>query len=101
MEGGSLYSKLNVLISGQRLFGWQYRGKQVALAVAKGLHYLHSFSVTHFDCKSANILLTANLHAKIADVGLARQALAGFLAGPCLTMLCYATLLVVLHAGRP
>jgi serine/threonine protein kinase len=43
----------------------------VVLDIATGLHYLHSFQVTHFDLKSANILLDTKLTAKIADVGLA------------------------------
>ena len=44
------------------------RGKDVALDVAQGLHYLHSNSIIHFDIKAANILLTNGSTAKIADV---------------------------------
>ena len=48
-----------------------YRGRQVALDVASGLAYLHSNRIIHFDLKPANVLLTAEGSAKIADVGLA------------------------------
>lgn len=33
------------------VFGWYRRGKQVALDVASGLHYLHSHRIVHFDLK--------------------------------------------------
>ena len=46
------------------------RGKQIALDVARGLHYLHSRRILHLDLKSANILLSREgLRAKIADTG--------------------------------
>ncbi len=58
---------------GLKLRGLSCRGSQVALDVARGLHYLHSFKVTHFDLKSANVLLDRQLMtAKVADVGLAK-----------------------------
>lgn len=41
--------------------------------VARGLAYLHEKAVIHLDIKPANILLTAEGTAKIADVGLARM----------------------------
>jgi len=40
--------------------------------VARGLHFLHSRKIVHFDLKSANILLARDNTAKIADVGLAK-----------------------------
>ncbi len=40
--------------------------------VARGLHYLHSKRVVHFDLKSANILLSRAGTAKLADIGMAR-----------------------------
>jgi serine/threonine protein kinase len=48
------------------------RGWQVALHIARGLHYMHSRKVMHLDLKSANILLARDGTAKIADVGLAK-----------------------------
>ena len=47
-------------------------GRRIALDVARGLHFLHSRRVVHFDLKSANILLARDHTAKIADVGLAK-----------------------------
>jgi serine/threonine protein kinase len=43
----------------------------LALDIIRGVHFLHSQSVTHRDIKSKNILLTAEGRAKISDVGLA------------------------------
>ncbi len=48
------------------------RGYKIALDIARGIHYLHSRKIIHFDLKSNNILLTEDgKTAKIADVGLA------------------------------
>ena len=47
-------------------------GRRIALDVARGLHFLHSRKIVHFDLKSANILLARDNTAKIADVGLAK-----------------------------
>ncbi|KAI3895696.1 hypothetical protein MKW98_025487 [Papaver atlanticum] len=50
---------------------------QIALDVAKGLNYLHSYtnpSHVHKDIKSSNILLDGDFRAKIANFGLARSA---------------------------
>ncbi|KAI3895695.1 hypothetical protein MKW98_025486 [Papaver atlanticum] len=50
---------------------------QIALDVAKGLHYLHSCinpSYVQKDIKSSNILLNGDFRAKIANFGLARSA---------------------------
>lgn len=47
-------------------------GRRIALDVARGLHFLHSHRLVHFDLKSANILLARDNTAKIADVGLAK-----------------------------
>eukprot|EP01104_Vermistella_antarctica_P015932 TRINITY_DN5335_c0_g1_i1.p1 TRINITY_DN5335_c0_g1~~TRINITY_DN5335_c0_g1_i1.p1 ORF type:complete len:1014 (-),score=137.83 TRINITY_DN5335_c0_g1_i1:29-3070(-) len=48
----------------------------VALGAAKGLSFLHAQSppVLHRDMKSGNILLDANMIAKVADFGLSRSA---------------------------
>ena len=48
------------------------RGAQIALDIAKGIHFLHSHRIMHLDLKSPNILLATDGTAKIADVGLSR-----------------------------
>ena len=58
--------------TGQRVFAWDARGRAVLTDVARGLHYLHSFRICHFDISSSSVLLTRELTAKISDVGLAR-----------------------------
>lgn len=47
-------------------------GRRIALDIARGLHFLHSKKIVHFDLKSANVLLSRDFTAKIADVGLAK-----------------------------
>ncbi|KAM6591578.1 hypothetical protein CsatA_014183 [Cannabis sativa] len=50
---------------------------QIALNVATGLNYLHSFTTPphlHKDIKASNILLDSDFRAKIANFGLARLA---------------------------
>jgi len=45
--------------------------KKMALNIARGLHYLHQSKMLHRDLKSANVLVNADGHAKLADFGIA------------------------------
>lgn len=47
---------------------------KIMVDVAEALHYLHSLKdpIVHRDLASKNVLLTKSLHAKIADLGLAK-----------------------------
>ena len=49
---------------------WDER-KRIALEIARGMNYLHSFQppIVHRDLKTMNILLDKNLQVKIADFG--------------------------------
>lgn len=62
--------------SGSKVLSWMRR-VQIALDVARGLNYLHSYTnppYVHKDIKSSNILLDSKFRAKIANFGLARPA---------------------------
>lgn len=73
MELGDLWRALPARDSnGERIFAWRRRGRRVMEDVARGLGYLHSKRVVHFDLKSANILLSRAGTAKLADIGMAR-----------------------------
>ncbi|KAF8107795.1 hypothetical protein N665_0116s0002 [Sinapis alba] len=53
---------------------WAAR-KKICVGIAKGLEFLHEGSMikmVHRDIKTTNVLLDANLNAKISDFGLAR-----------------------------
>ncbi|XP_071685356.1 probable LRR receptor-like serine/threonine-protein kinase At1g05700 [Lolium perenne] len=70
MDGGNLQDRL----IGQVPLNWLQRLK-IALDSANGLEYLHkscSPPLIHRDVKTRNILLTANLDAKLSDFGLTR-----------------------------
>ncbi|CAH9145781.1 unnamed protein product [Cuscuta epithymum] len=73
VENGSLYSwihgKKNAKLS------WKTR-LSIATDVANGLQYIHEHTrprVVHKDIKTSNILLDANMRAKIANFGLAKS----------------------------
>uniref|UniRef100_A0A5B7BYK8 Protein kinase domain-containing protein n=1 Tax=Davidia involucrata TaxID=16924 RepID=A0A5B7BYK8_DAVIN len=73
VENGSLHSRLHGN-KNERL-GWKTR-LRIAVDVANGLQYIHEHTrprVVHKDIKSSNILLDANMRAKIANFGLAKS----------------------------
>lgn len=73
VENGSLHSWLHGNHS--RQLSWKSR-LRVAVDVANGLQYIHEHTrprVVHKDIKSSNILLDANMRAKIANFGLAKS----------------------------
>ena len=73
MDLGDLWRALPARTpSGERIFSWWLRGRNVIEDVARGLAYLHAHKIVHFDLKSANILLNQTGTAKIADIGMAR-----------------------------
>lgn len=75
MHNGNLGDALHGNQAGRLLVDWVSR-YNVAVGVAQGLAYLHHDChplVIHRDIKSNNILLDANLEARIADFGLARM----------------------------
>ncbi|GAQ87130.1 Putative serine-threonine/tyrosine-protein kinase catalytic domain containing protein [Klebsormidium nitens] len=71
-ENGNLGSALS---SRSKLpLDWDTR-MNIAVGAARGLSYLHNDTeprIIHRDVKSANILLDANMQAKVADFGLAK-----------------------------
>lgn len=74
MPAGDLWSALR-----EGRVSWYHGGREIALHVAAGLHYLHSKRVIHLDLKPSNILLRGQpgappQGAKITDVGLAKVA---------------------------
>ncbi|XP_030949221.1 leucine-rich repeat receptor-like protein kinase PXL1 [Quercus lobata] len=75
MPNGNLGTALHGEQAGKLLVDWVSR-YNIAIGVAHGLHYLHHDChppIIHRDIKSNNILLDANLDARIADFGLARM----------------------------
>ena len=70
-ENGNLFE----LLHGPRPIVLNVKEKlHLALEIAKGVNYLHSFNppILHRDLKSLNILLNKNFQIKIADFGWAR-----------------------------
>lgn len=72
MPNGSLYDYL--FCNTKPPLTWPQRRK-IALGMAKGITYLHvgvEPAIIHRDIKASNILLDAELQAKVADFGLAK-----------------------------
>lgn len=75
MHNGNLGDALHSKQAPRLLVDWVSR-YNIALGVAQGLSYLHhdcNPPIIHRDIKSNNILLDANLEARIADFGLAKM----------------------------
>ncbi|KAJ8645721.1 hypothetical protein MRB53_007469 [Persea americana] len=74
-ENGPLSDWINDT-RGSKVLSWTQR-VQIALDVANGLNYLHSFTEpahVHKDIKSSNILLDGDLRAKIGNFRMAKSA---------------------------
>lgn len=75
-DAGSLSDCLRLSSSDKHiLLGWKQR-VEIAHDVADALNYLHNFAdppYIHKNLKSSNILLDANLRAKLSNFGLARN----------------------------
>ncbi|XP_042495847.1 lysM domain receptor-like kinase 4 [Macadamia integrifolia] len=73
---GPLSDWIHGNMSRPKILSWTER-VQIALDVAMGLDYLHSYTTppyVHKDVKSSNILLGNDFRAKVANFGLARSA---------------------------
>ncbi|GAB9469134.1 Tkl protein kinase [Globisporangium polare] len=71
MEGGDLRMYLD---NPRTSSVWTHEKLQIAIDIAEALVYVHSFSppLVHRDIKSRNILLSAELEAKLTDFGASR-----------------------------
>ncbi|CAL9048421.1 unnamed protein product [Musa banksii] len=77
LPGGSLADNLYGSNSKRATLNWARRLK-IAVDAAKGLDYLHNGSnprIIHRDVKCSNILLDAEINAKVSDFGLSKQVL--------------------------
>ncbi|KAK7314369.1 hypothetical protein VNO77_32889 [Canavalia gladiata] len=75
MANGSLKDYLSLSDKDSHCLSWERR-LQIAVDAAEGLDYLHHGCkppIIHRDVKSANILLSRDFEAKIADFGLSKE----------------------------
>ncbi|KAF9163996.1 hypothetical protein DFQ26_001909 [Actinomortierella ambigua] len=68
-ENGSLQQA--ILNTHPSLDDWTAR-RRLASEIAQGLAFIHQEGIIHRDLKSANVLLTRHMEAKLADFGLAK-----------------------------
>nr|XP_024365351.1 BRASSINOSTEROID INSENSITIVE 1-associated receptor kinase 1-like isoform X2 [Physcomitrium patens] len=74
MSQGNLHAHLFKPNGSGKSLNW-YSRLEIAVGVANGLNYLHTFAdppVIHRDVKPSNILLDDNLIAKVADFGISK-----------------------------
>ncbi|GMJ12791.1 hypothetical protein like AT1G11050 [Hibiscus trionum] len=79
MSNGNLDDHLFPSKTGSKPLSWPQR-KNIILDVAKGLAYLHygvKPAIYHRDIKATNILLDADMRARVSDFGLAKQSREG------------------------
>ncbi|XVF01141.1 hypothetical protein REPUB_Repub04eG0063000 [Reevesia pubescens] len=79
MPNGNLDDHLFSSKVGSKPLSWPQR-KSIILDVAKGLAYLHygvNPAIYHRDIKATNILLDADMRARVADFGLVKQSREG------------------------
>ncbi|GLD93813.1 hypothetical protein PINS_up002418 [Pythium insidiosum] len=75
MDRGDLRSVLHGCKQRRERLSWSDHKTTIALHIAEALTYLHSLSpkVIHRDLKSKNVLLNADMEAKLSDFGISRE----------------------------
>ncbi|KAL3669712.1 hypothetical protein V7S43_005093 [Phytophthora oleae] len=77
MDGGELRTLLDKYEKEKHPIGFTREKANIALEVCHAITYLHSLapSIIHRDLKSRNILLNAEMKAKLSDFGISREKL--------------------------